>query len=113
MLSIRSRNPPCPGINLPDSFTPILRLNSDSALCNAKVRLDELEETLGLGVTEGAAETLGGFLYEMIGRVPRVGDQIRRDGIDYKIHSVLSHRIDKVLIKGLSSIEKRSNDAIS
>ena len=29
MLSIRSRKPPCPGTPLPESFTPILRLNRD------------------------------------------------------------------------------------
>jgi CBS domain containing-hemolysin-like protein len=84
----------------------IKRLDSDSALCNAKVRLAELNEEFGLGLPEDDVDTLGGLLYRMIGRMPRAGDRVRRDNIEYSIQSVVRQRIDKVIIKGLSSIQR-------
>jgi putative hemolysin len=90
----------------------IKRIDGDSVLCNAKVHLDELKEALQINISEGGADSLGGFLYQRIGRVPRVGDTVHQDQLTYEIRSVLRQRIDKVLIKGLSSFEK-GKDAVS
>lgn len=81
----------------------IKRLDKDSALCNAKVHLDELEDILGVKIEAEDVDSLGGFLYERIGRVPRVGDTVRQDGFTYEIQSIVRQRINKVLIKGLRS----------
>jgi CBS domain containing-hemolysin-like protein len=82
-------------------------LDADSVACSAKVPLDELNETFGIDLPEGDAETLGGFLYESIGRVPRVGDVFATRGLEFRIESVVRQRIDKVHIKGLSSFRRR------
>jgi CBS domain containing-hemolysin-like protein len=84
----------------------IKRIDDDTALCDSRVRLDDINEELGLNLPVGAADTLGGFLYETIGRVPRVGEVLTRSGIEFKIHSVVRQRIGKVHIKGLSSIAR-------
>lgn len=81
----------------------IRRVNADSAVCNAKVRVDELNEALGIHVTEEVAESLGGLLYHMIGQIPRVGDTWSFDELVFKIQSIERQRIDKVLITGLVS----------
>jgi CBS domain containing-hemolysin-like protein len=80
------------------------RIDDDTAVCNAKIHLDELNEILGLRLDEESVESLGGFLYGKIGRVPRVGDVVLHEGITYEIRSVQRQRIDKVGIKGLKSI---------
>jgi CBS domain containing-hemolysin-like protein len=82
------------------------RIDEDTVVCNAKVHLDELNEILGLNLDEESVESLGGFLYGKIGRVPRVGDVVPHDGVTYEIQSVLRQRIDKVVIKGLKSIKR-------
>ncbi len=86
------------------------RIDEDSVVCNAKVRLDELNDMFGLKLAEESVDTLGGFLYEKIGKVPRVGDVIPYDAIEFEIRSVLRQRIDKVLIKGLKSLQKRTGN---
>jgi putative hemolysin len=83
--------------------TLLERLDDDTAVCNAKIRLDELSEELGIVFPESSPDSLGGLLYQMIGRVPRVGDKRTLNGIEYEIDSVERQRIDKVIIRGLSS----------
>jgi len=88
----------------------IKRIDDDSAVCSARIRLEELDEALGLDLPEGDVDTLGGFLYEMIGRVPHVSETINRGGVEFKIQSVVRQRIDKVLIRGLRSVGKGLED---
>jgi CBS domain containing-hemolysin-like protein len=82
----------------------IERIDDDSALCNAKIHLEELNENLGTELPEDGPESLGGLLYQEIGRVPRVGDKHQMDSLTFDIKSVERQRIDKVLITGLSSL---------
>jgi CBS domain containing-hemolysin-like protein len=90
----------------------VVRLDDDSAVCNAKIRLDELTDELGMAFPEDAPDSLGGLLYLMIGRVPRVGDKISVNDIEFEIQSVERQRIDKVVVRGLSSIGGRSDDDV-
>lgn len=83
-------------------------LDRDTALCSAKVRLDELSDMFGIDLREGDADTLGGFLYETVGRVPRVGETFASRGLEFRIESVVGQRIDKVQVKGLSSAGKKT-----
>ena len=88
----------------------IKRVDDDAAVCNARVRLEELNEALGLDLPEGDVDTLGGFLYGLIGRVPQVGETMTRGGVEFEVQSVVRQRIDKVLLRGLSSVGKGLED---
>jgi CBS domain containing-hemolysin-like protein len=80
------------------------RLDDDSALCNAKIHLEELNEHLGTSLPEEGPDSLGGLLYQVIGRVPRVGDRHSFESLNFEIKSVKRQRIEKVLVTGLSSL---------
>ncbi len=80
------------------------RLDDDMVLCNAKIHIDELNEALGLELPEGDVDTLGGFIYETMGRVPRAGEAITHGQLTFKIQSVTGQRINKVSIRGLSQL---------
>jgi CBS domain containing-hemolysin-like protein len=81
-------------------------IDDDTAVCSGRFRLDELSETLHLDLPIGDVDTLGGFLYEAIGRVPRVGEFIERGDLEFKVESVVRQRIDKIRITGVSSIDR-------
>lgn len=87
------------------------RIDEDTAVCNAKIHLDELTEIFGIHFPVDAPDSLGGLLYQMIGSVPRVGDSWRNEGVEFEIQSVVGQRIHKVLIRGLNSVTVDSDDA--
>ena len=49
-------------------------------------------------------------MYETVGKVPRVGERVVHELVQFEILSVVRQRIDKVLIKGLKSLEKKYED---
>ena len=86
------------------------RIDEDTAVCNAKMRLDELGELLDMEFPEDGPDSLGGLLYQGIGKVPRVGDKQRMNGLEFEIQTVARQRIGKVLIRGLRSLPRGAAD---
>jgi CBS domain containing-hemolysin-like protein len=83
----------------------VRRLDKDTAVVNARARVEELNEMLGLDLSDEVADTLGGLLYHEIGRVPRVGDRWKHGGVEFEVQAVERQRVVRVLARGLASIE--------
>jgi CBS domain containing-hemolysin-like protein len=83
----------------------VRRLDRDTAVISARVRVEELNEMLPLNLSEQVADTLGGLLYHEIGRVPRVGDRWANGTVEFEVQAVERQRVVRVLARGLASIE--------
>jgi CBS domain containing-hemolysin-like protein len=83
----------------------VRRLDRDTAVVSGRVRIEELNDVLGLSLAEDVADTLAGLLYHQIGRVPRVGDRWTQGPVGFEIQSVERQRIVRVLVRGLAAVE--------
>ncbi|HEV3471869.1 MAG TPA: hemolysin family protein [Actinomycetota bacterium] len=68
---------------------------------------DEVKESCGFEIPEGDYETLGGFLFAVLGRIPRLGDHAAHDGWEFKIIEMDGNRIAKVLVVAPAREEPR------
>jgi CBS domain containing-hemolysin-like protein len=61
--------------------------------------LDDVWERLGIDV-QGSTEvsTLGGFVTERLGRIPRVGDRATFDGYELRVLEMKGRRVSKILV---------------
>jgi CBS domain containing-hemolysin-like protein len=77
---------------------PIERVNETEAILDARVSIDALNELFGFETDEDQQEydTVGGFVYHHLGKVPVAGDEVRVDGLTLRVLSVLGRRIKKV-----------------
>jgi putative hemolysin len=77
---------------------PIERVTSTEAILDARVSTDALTELFGYEVDEEEQgyDTIGGFVYHHLGKVPVAGDEVRVDGLTLRVLSVLGRRIKKV-----------------
>ncbi|MCI0777842.1 MAG: HlyC/CorC family transporter [Chloroflexi bacterium] len=76
----------------------IERLNDAEAIMDARVGLDELNEMFDLQIEGDDYDTVGGFVYHQLGRMPAPGDEVQADGIDLRVISVLGRRIKKIRV---------------
>ena len=65
---------------------------------SGRIDLDELNAALKISIPAGGVDTLGGFLYNLIGRVPDEGEEIRYEGIVFTISRLEGQRIVEVMI---------------
>ena len=76
----------------------IERVGDDEAIIDARVGLEELNELFSLKIEGEDFDTLGGFVYHQLGRMPAPGDELQADGLNMRVLSVMGRRIKKVRV---------------
>ncbi len=68
-------------------------------LIDASMDLDDLNSLLGCSIDTADADTLGGYIYLTLGRVPRANETIETDILSMTVLSIDGHRIRKVKLR--------------
>lgn len=71
-------------------------ISPEEYLFLGRIDLDDLNEILGTHLTKEIADTLGGFIYGQIGRVPVGGERLEVDGWEIEVEQVSGRRIRMV-----------------
>src|ERR1051326_8158734 len=83
-------------------------------LLDGMLPVDEFKELFKLdnlpGERRDAYQTLGGFLYTQMGRVPGVAERFEWDGLRFEIVDMDGKRIDKVLVMELPAAPEVSEE---
>jgi len=80
---------------------PFLRLiDKHTAELDARVHIDELNEALGVAIPDSDDyETVGGFLFSSVGKIPRPGEILRHQNIIFNILDADERRIKRLRVK--------------
>jgi putative hemolysin len=80
---------------------PYELVGDDEYIFSGRVDVDDVNDLLGTHLTREVADTLGGFIYGEIGRVPVEGEQVNVEDWVLSIEQVLGRRIRRVRAKRL------------
>jgi len=72
------------------------QISEDEYVFLGRVDIDDFNDVMQSHVPRDEAETLGGFIYSQLGRVPVNGESIRVDGLVLTVEQVAGRRIRKV-----------------
>jgi CBS domain containing-hemolysin-like protein len=64
---------------------------------DGRILIEDLNELMNLTVPTDEADTLGGLIFNRIGRVPKVGDNIQVSGALFTVAEIHERRVNKVL----------------
>ncbi len=88
-----------------DTEEPFVQyVNDDEYVFDARVDLDDLNRLMAVALPTEDNDTLGGFIYTELGKVPVVGDQVTYDNLELTVESVAGRRIKKVRVQRQISI---------
>ena len=77
------------------------------ATFDATVSLHDVNEALGTQLESTDVDTIGGLVYEQLGKVPKVGDTAAVDSATVRVTATTGRRIRKVKVVKLKSGEER------
>jgi CBS domain containing-hemolysin-like protein len=82
-----------------DREPPKIQETSEGLVIDGLSLLEDVWEKLGIDV-QGSTEvsTIGGFVTERLGRIPRVGDRATLDGYELRVLEMKGRRVSKVLV---------------
>lgn len=84
---------------------PYQMINEDEAIFLGRIDLDDFNEIMDSHLSTEEADTLGGFIYSRVGRVPKAGESIQEDDLLLTVEQITSRRIRKVRVQRLRVVE--------
>jgi CBS domain containing-hemolysin-like protein len=78
----------------------ILEIGENVYLCDARVDIGDLNEELALDIPDEDFDTLGGFVFDLFGKIPVRYEKVTFRGIDFIIQEMDGHKIKTVKIVG-------------
>jgi CBS domain containing-hemolysin-like protein len=95
-----------------DTEEPFVEFISDNEyVFDARVDLDDLNRLMDVALPTDDSDTLGGFIYAALGKVPAVGDQVAFKDMGFTVESVAGRRIKKVRVERHALPEAEEEDA--
>ncbi len=86
----------------------IITINENVWLCDARVDLDDLNETIGAQFPNEDFDSLGGFVFDLFGKVPVKYEKSSWNNYDFIVQDMEGHRIN--VIKVIRNNEDDGND---
>jgi magnesium and cobalt transporter len=77
---------------------PVRQTGARQYVAAGSVGIDALNAALHISLPSDEVDTLGGFLYNLIGRVPEEGEEVEFRGIRFKIGRLQGQRIIEVIV---------------
>ncbi len=80
-----------------DEPAPFVRLDDDTVEVDARMRVDELNEELGIELPEDEDyETIGGFVFSALGKIPTVGEKCDHGRVEISVIAAEPRRINRL-----------------
>ena len=67
-------------------------------LMDARTSIDQLGELLNISVESDGFDTVGGFVYQRLGKIPSSGDTVEYDGLKIEVVSTVGRRLKKLRV---------------
>ena len=77
---------------------PVERLDSGELRVSARLPVDEVNELADANLPDGAWDTVGGLVFDLLGHVPVAGESVDVDGLRLVADRVTGRRIERVRI---------------
>lgn len=81
-------------------------LSFDTFQIPGDLKIDDVNEILGLQLESEDMNTVGGWLLEQFGYLPQAGNVLINDGNLYTVEEVVQHRISSIKVKKGNSLKK-------
>ena len=77
----------------------LVRLPDGGALVDASVSTEDIEELFATTINSTDVDTVGGFVYQTLGKIPSPGDVVSTDHLRIEVVSILGRRLRKLHIQ--------------
>jgi len=76
----------------------IMDLGGASWLCDTRINLEDLSERIGINLPSDKFDTLGGFVFDLFGKIPVKYEKAVWEGHDFIVQDMEGHKINSVKI---------------
>jgi magnesium and cobalt transporter len=81
----------------------VIKIGEGIYLCDARVNIDDLNEEVGIALPFDDFDTLGGFVFDLFGKIPVKFEKVEKGNLTFIIQEMDGHKIRsiKLLVSGM------------
>lgn len=76
----------------------ILSIGEGIFLCDARVNIEDFNEELSMDISDDDYDTLGGFVFDLFGKIPVRFEKVSYGDVDFIIQSMEGHKINTIKV---------------
>lgn len=76
----------------------LLEIGEHVYLCDARINIEDLEETIGISLPDDDYDTLGGFVFDLFGKIPVKFEKVTHENLDFIIQDMDGHKIRTIKV---------------
>ncbi len=92
-------------------ITPYRRISEHEYIFNGRIDIDDFNDIMGTKLDRNVADTLGGFIFTRLGRIPEEGEQVREGSLVMTVEKVEGRRIRQVRVRKEEPPEEPQEDS--
>ena len=77
----------------------IEKIDSNNYIIDGKTSLEQVNELLSIDIEGDGFDTLGGLVYQRLGKIPSVGDAISIGNLNVEVMETVGRRVKKLVVK--------------
>jgi putative hemolysin len=85
-----------------DDEPEIEQISDNEYIIDARSGLDDLRQRVNITVDADGFDTVGGLIYQQLGKIPSIGDTITFSGLTIEVVSTVGRRLKKLKVTGHS-----------
>lgn len=89
----------------------ILEIGEDAYLCDARINIEELQERIHASLPDEDYDTLGGFVFDLFGKIPVKFEKVQYQNLDFIIQEMDGHKIRSVKVVVHGQVESDAGEA--
>lgn len=83
----------------------IQEVSETEFLMDARTSIDELDRIFKVEISGDGFDTVGGFLYQRLGKIPSSGDAVEYDGLRIEVVSTVGRRLKKLRVTRVAKLK--------
>jgi CBS domain containing-hemolysin-like protein len=76
----------------------IVQVGDNVWLCDSRVDLDDLKEVMGTTFPEEEFDTLGGFVFDLFGKIPAKYEKVSWNDFDFIVQDMEGHKVNTIKV---------------
>lgn len=81
-----------------DELPEIEKTGADIYEVDSRVSIEDFNEVLGTSISSEDFDTIGGYVLDLFGKIPKKGEQIENGGLTFKIKSIKGTIINRIVV---------------
>jgi len=77
----------------------IEKIDSNNYIIDGKTSLEQVNELLSIDIEGDGFDTIGGLVYQRLGKIPSVGDDISIGNLNVEVMETVGRRVKKLVVK--------------